>query len=87
YAITTATNPAISWETSKQTNFGVDLNFINGFTVTAEYFIRDLNNMILVKPLPSYYALSSPYVNAGSMRNKGWELTVNYTKKLNKDIG
>lgn len=87
YAITTATNSAISWEKSNQTNFGLDLNFVNGLTVTAEYYIRDLNNMILLKPLPGFYTLSSPYVNAGSMRNKGWELTVNYRKKISKDVG
>ncbi|WP_431210131.1 TonB-dependent receptor domain-containing protein [Puia sp. P3] len=41
-------NPNIEWETTKQLNFGVDLGLLgNSVTVSAEYFRRKTDNLIL----------------------------------------
>ncbi|TAD81846.1 MAG: TonB-dependent receptor [Bacteroidetes bacterium] len=78
-------NPELSWETSKQWNVGLDLTFLTNFTLTADYYVRELDNMILRRTLPaSAGGLGNPFVNAGNMDNKGWEFSLNYRKKFGK---
>jgi TonB-linked SusC/RagA family outer membrane protein len=78
-------NPELSWEKSKQWNVGLDLTFLTNFTLTADYYVRTLDDMILRRTLPpSGGGLGNPFVNAGSMENKGWELSLNYRKKFGK---
>ncbi len=75
---TTAANNAISWETSTQANLGLDLTLARNLNVTADVFRRDISNLLLQRPVPLYTGLSAPFLNAGSMRNTGWELSVSY---------
>ncbi|MFN9940015.1 MAG: TonB-dependent receptor domain-containing protein, partial [bacterium] len=76
-------NPDISWETSKQWNVGIDLSFRNGISITADYYVKTLKDMILPRVLPpSAGGLANPFVNAGNMENKGFELSVNYRKSF-----
>ena len=78
-------NPELQWERSQQWNIGLDLSFLKHFTVTADYFVRTLNDMILQRTLPaSAGGLSNPFVNAGSMENRGWEFTLNYKQRVGK---
>lgn len=72
-------NPEIQWETTETLNFGVDLGFMdNRVNVTADYFIRDTDDMILEVPIPVYAGTGRPFANAGSMRNQGVELSLGY---------
>lgn len=84
YALLDAPNPDISWETSKQSNIGLDLGLGKSWNITADYFVRKVEDILLVRPIPNYVGLSSPYINAGDMENRGWELSVNYKKTFNK---
>lgn len=78
-------NPDLSWEKSQQWNIGVDLNVFKDFNITFDYYNRSLKDMILGRTLPSSAGgLTNPFVNAGSMVNKGWELSVNYRGKFGK---
>jgi TonB-linked SusC/RagA family outer membrane protein len=78
-------NPTISWETSNQWNVGIDLTLRNGLTFTADYYVKTLKNMILPRVLPaSAGGLSNPFVNAGNMENRGWEVSMNYKRKFGK---
>jgi TonB-linked SusC/RagA family outer membrane protein len=82
YAINTAANPDISWETSSQSNIGVDIGLLkNKLTITADLFKKKLGNMLLGVPIPILVGQASPLVNAGSMENKGWELGITYRNK------
>ena len=84
YALTTAANTDIRWETSTIFDVGVDLGFLsNRLTVTADYFQRDITDMLQLVPVPSYVGLSSPFVNVGSMRNRGWELATVWRDQVN----
>ena len=85
YALTTASNPDIKWETSRILDVGVDLGFLNNrLTVTADVFQRDITDMLQLVPVPTYVGLSSPFVNVGSMRNTGWELAALWKDQLNE---
>ena len=84
-AILQFANPELSWETSQQWNIGLDVSFAKHFTLTADVYNRSLKNMIIPRALPaSAGGLSDPFINAGSMDNRGWELALNYKTKLSK---
>lgn len=84
--LTSLGTPTISWETSQQTNIGIDLGlfglFKNTLTFSADYFVKNTKNMLLQVPLPSYSGFPSiPYTNAGNIQNKGVEIIVAYEGK------
>ncbi|MDT3401955.1 SusC/RagA family TonB-linked outer membrane protein [Mucilaginibacter terrae] len=86
-SLTSRGNSNITWETSTQSNFGIDAAFLNNdLQITADYFIRNNSNILFANPLPpSAGSGASPYVNAGKVQNKGFELEVSYRKQLSKD--
>ena len=45
-AIGTAANPDLKWETTRQLNLGVDLQLLNLFDVSANYFIKNTNDLL-----------------------------------------
>ncbi|WP_266366486.1 SusC/RagA family TonB-linked outer membrane protein [Tellurirhabdus rosea] len=81
-AQTTAANPNISWETSTQANLGLDLTLFQNLSLTVDVFERKIRDMLLVRPVPAYTGVSAPFVNAGSMRNRGFELSLNYKNRI-----
>nr|WP_121271561.1 TonB-dependent receptor [Pedobacter schmidteae] len=84
YAINTAANPYIQWETSKVLDIGADFGFLNNrLTVTADYFRRDVGNMLMPDVIPNYVGLTNaPFINVGTMRNSGWELGLTWKDKV-----
>jgi TonB-linked SusC/RagA family outer membrane protein len=80
-AQTTAGNPIVTWEKSKQQNIGVDLTLRNSWDITFDVYQKDITDMLLIRPIPSFVGFGAPFVNAGSMSNKGWELSVGYRGK------
>lgn len=76
-------NTRLEWEKTKQLNIGVDLGLYNNkITITAEYFNRKTENLILSVPTPTSFGFygSGVYSNVGAMSNKGFELQAGYTK-------
>ncbi len=71
-------NTELSWELSTTINVGIDLGlFDDKLTLTAEYFNRETDDLILNKPLPASLGYSQqPPMNIGSMVNKGMEFEV-----------
>jgi TonB-linked SusC/RagA family outer membrane protein len=77
-------NQELEWETTKQTNIGLDLGLLNNkITLTAEYFKRQTDNLILNVPLaPSMgFITGNVPLNIGSMRNNGFELQLGYNDR------
>ena len=82
-AITQASNNSISWEKSAQFDVGVDLALLNNkLTITADYYQRKISDLLLTRPIPNYVGQSSPFINAGSMTNTGWEFLATYKNKV-----
>ncbi len=73
-------NAMLQWETSTQTDLGLDLAFLDGkINFTADYFNKAIDNMLLIVPLPTTLGYpNSPWSNAGKMVNKGWEFAIGY---------
>lgn len=74
---TQVANEKISWEKSTQLNIGVDADLLKSrLNLSFDYYIRNISDILQQFPIPLYVGLTSPWENAGSMRNKGWDLSV-----------
>ena len=84
YVISRYGNPDLKWETSEQWNVGVDLGILrNKLYLSADYFMKTTSDILLPISLPSYVGSVSPtIVNAGTVRNKGFELSLTYRDKV-----
>lgn len=84
-AIQTAfASPDIKWENTKTSNIGLDLGLLdNRFNLTFDYFVKKTSDVLLNVPIPgSAGSVSNPIVNAGTIRNSGVELGLNYADKI-----
>ena len=85
-AQTSEIDTGLMWEASEQTNFGLDLGFLNGdLNITLDYYIRDTRNLILNKAIRPSAGFSSIKTNFGKIRNQGLEFNISYNKQLNHD--
>ncbi len=77
-------NQDLEWEKTKQLNIGLDLGlFKNKFTLSAEYYQRKTDNLILSVPLPPSFGYLNSNVNqnVGSMKNNGVEFQLGYNDR------
>jgi TonB-linked SusC/RagA family outer membrane protein len=79
-------NPDVKWETTTQTNLGLDLSVLeNRIGITFDIYNKETKDLLLSSmPLPSYVGFSGPTVNLGEFQNKGVELQVDFRNILNK---
>ncbi len=80
YAISIQGNDEVKWETTNQIDFGLDLRmFQNKLIFNADYFYKVTSDMLIPYPAPSMGGSAVyPWVNAGSVENKGFELELGY---------
>lgn len=74
-----AGNPNLTFETSKKSNVGLDATLLSGrFTVTADWFRNDVDNLILAVPVPPSQGIPGNEINTniGKLTNQGWEFTI-----------
>jgi TonB-linked SusC/RagA family outer membrane protein len=85
-------NSNIHWEVTTQTDVGIDLGlFENRLQLTADYFDRETSDILVQVPLVASYGVGvAPYQNAGTVSNKGFELSATYRSapghKLNYSV-
>lgn len=84
YASTSKGNKDIKWETVEQGNIGVDLGFFkNSLTLSADAYIKTTRDMLMQNPLPGMAGYpTTPWVNAGSVENRGLEFLIGYQGKV-----
>lgn len=80
-------NPSLKWESSKTTNVGFDLRmFNNRLELIADFYLKDIDDLLTINDYPFYsggdMSYSSGYIrfpvsNVGSMRNRGFGITIN----------
>lgn len=73
-------NPDLKWETTTQTNFGIDLSILkNRLSFTTDYFNKKTTDILLGVTLPavSVGVINQTIVNAGTVSNKGVEFGLN----------
>ena len=80
-AFTQFGNDQLLWETSKKTDYGVDLSlFNNKLNINFDYYKNDIDGLILAVPVAPSLGVPSNRVNKniGAMLNEGYEFSVNY---------
>lgn len=87
YTINAIGNPNIHWEITTQEDVGLDIGlFDSKLQVTADYYIKNTNNVLLPFSMPTSAGQAQiPFINAGKVRDQGFELEVNYRTKINND--
>jgi outer membrane receptor protein involved in Fe transport len=76
----------LKWETNEQTNVGIDLGLLKGdLNITLDYFIRTSKDLLIYRQTRPSTGYTSVYTNYGEIENKGFEFSINYNKRLNKD--
>lgn len=81
-------NPDLRWEKKEEINFGVDFGlFNNRISGSIDIYNRDTKDLIwsYTVPVPPYL-YSSITANAGSMRNRGLEIALNFIPLRSKDF-
>lgn len=91
-AIGTAANPDLKWETTRQFNLGLDFQLLNVLDITANYFIKNTNDLLFspdVSAIIGSYGPGGypPIINAGDVSNKGFEFEMAYATDPNKRLG
>ncbi len=81
-------NPDLKWETTTQTNIGLDYGFFEqALYGSAEYYIKKTKNILY---LPGYAAImgegANKWFNGAAMENKGFEFTLGYRGKMNSGL-
>jgi TonB-linked SusC/RagA family outer membrane protein len=74
---------SLEWEKTKQLNIGLDLGlFNNRITLTAEWYRRQTDNLILTIPTPYSFGFggTGSQLNAAAMKNTGVDLQLGYNK-------
>ncbi|MBA4853858.1 TonB-dependent receptor [Emticicia sp. BO119] len=74
-----AGNKDLKWETSEQTNIGMDISFLNDrITLEANWYNKNINNLVLDVPQAPSKGIpgNSILANVGSMYNRGWEFAL-----------
>jgi TonB-linked SusC/RagA family outer membrane protein len=80
-------NKDITWETTIQTDFGFDAQFMNGrLTASFDYYNKQTEGILLNLPIPAVIGLTAPPQNAGVVENKGIELQAGYRSERQAKI-
>ncbi len=75
-----ADNPFLTWETTAQTNVGVDLGFFNGaLSLSADYYHKKTSDLLLGVSIPAYDGGGRVNRNVGDVKNEGFEITLGAT--------
>lgn len=89
-------NPYVQWEKTKYYNAGLDASFLKSrINFSLDVYKRLTDGLLLKLPLPLFSgttagynpgALSAPYVNVGSVSNKGFDFRISSTNIDKKDF-
>ncbi|WP_019948779.1 SusC/RagA family TonB-linked outer membrane protein [Hymenobacter aerophilus] len=77
-------NPGLKWETTTQTNLGIDFGlWQNKLSGSVDYFVKKSEDILVNLP---YLAVvgegGDRFVNGASIENRGWEFLLNYQNEL-----
>ena len=79
YLPNTLGNPGLEWETTSQTDFGLDIDlFKSRLSFTFDYYNKKTTGLLLNTPVPASSGYTTALKNIGDLQNQGYEFTVDY---------
>ena len=84
-----AMNPNLTWETSEQTDLGVDFEmFKERLSLSVDYFEKRTFNLIQTQSMnwPTTIGIDPMLINQGEVRNRGVEVQIGWKDKIGKEI-
>ena len=76
-------NEDVTWETSEQTDLGIDARFLNGkLGLTFDYYVKTTKDWLVVAPILDSYGTGAPFINGGDVQNKGVEIALSWNDKI-----
>ena len=85
-AVLSLGNPSLKWETTTQTNIGVDLGlFKDMITFSADFWVKNTSGILIRTPISAatgIYRENGPFQNAAGVRNSGFEFLLGYKKAI-----
>ncbi len=80
-------NPDLVWETTTQFNLGLDLALLkNRIGAAFDFYVKNTDDLILNRPIPTTSGFSTVVANVGSMRNTGVEASLTFVNVLQSDF-
>ena len=78
--VATTGNPELKWETTTQTNLGLDAFLFDGaVSLALDYYWKNTKDMITIPPVLSVAGENAAkFMNTGTMKNHGFELNLGY---------
>lgn len=78
-------NPNLKWETSQQTDIGLDLGFLNNkLTFTADFYDKRTKDWLVQAPAPLMIGNVPPLINGGEVQNMGFDFELGYREHIGK---
>lgn len=80
-------NPDLKWETTEQTNIGLDFAIMNGrISGSVDWYRKNTYDMLIDLPVPTSSGFDSKLVNIGRMNNTGLEFMINSNNIATKNF-
>ena len=80
-------NEELTWETSEQMNIGLDARFIGGkLGLTFDWYSKKTKDLLVEVPIDATSGFSTMWKNAGTVKNTGIEVALNWQDQIGKDF-
>ncbi len=80
-------NADLTWETSEQWDLGFDARFLGGrLGVNFDWYSKKTKDLLLYVQIPASTGFANQWRNAGTVKNTGIELALNWRDKIGKDF-
>lgn len=80
-------NEDLTWETSEQLNIGLDARFLSGrLGFTLDWYNKKTKDLLVAVPVDPTTGFSTQMKNAGTVENKGIELSLSWNDKIGKNF-
>jgi TonB-dependent starch-binding outer membrane protein SusC len=78
-------NPDVTWETSVQTDIGVDARFLrNKLGLTFDWYNKQTKDWLLRAPVMATNGTGAPFINGGDVENRGYEVALTWNDRIGK---
>ena len=81
------TNEDLKWETSEQTDIGIDARFLHGrLGLVFDWYDKKTKDLLVPVPVAPTTGFSTEWKNAGTVRNRGIEIALDWHDKIGSDF-